>query len=136
MSKGIRLSKKHGANPTLAICAWCNEPTGKVVLVGQLPGDVVAPREMIVSYEPCDKCKEQWDQGVACVEVDTKPTAINQPPIQDCLYPTGRCIVTNSERLKEVFDRDFHDGDRTLVDTDVFEQVFGHIFSNGGNPQC
>ena len=136
MSKGIRLSKKHGANPTLAICAWCNEPTGEVILVGQLPGDVAAPREMIVSYEPCDKCREQWDQGVACVEVDAKPTAINQPPIYDDLYPTGRCIVVNSERLKEVFDRDFHDGDRTLVDTDVFEQVFGHIFSNGGNPQC
>lgn len=135
MSKGIRLSKKHGVNPTMVICAWCHEQTGEIALVGELPGDIEAPREMIVSYEPCDKCREKWDQGVACVEVDTKPTAINQPPIHEDLYPTGRCIVVNSERLKGVFDKDFHDGDRCLVEADMFEQVFGHIFSNGGNLQ-
>lgn len=135
MSRGIRLSKKHGANPTIAICAWCNEPTGEVVLVGQLPGDAEAPKEMIVSYEPCDKCREKWEQGVACIEVDTVPVNATQPPIRDNLYPTGRVVVAQSDRLSEILEREFNNGERAIVDVGAFQQIFGHIFSNGGNLQ-
>ena len=57
---GIRLSDKHGVNPTMGVCMWCGEPTGEIALLGKLKGDVEAPRYSTLSYEPCDKCKEIW----------------------------------------------------------------------------
>ena len=135
MSKGIKVSNKHGVNPTMVICAWCKEQNGEIALVGELPGDMEAPKEMIIDYEPCDKCKDKWDHGVACIEVDTKPANASQPSIQDNLYPTGRYVVVKSDKLKEVFNRDFHDGDRVIIDTETFELVFRNIFSNGGKLQ-
>lgn len=52
----VRISKKHGVNPSMLVCPCCLEDTG-VALLGQLPKDAEAPREML-DREPCDKCKE------------------------------------------------------------------------------
>ena len=70
----IKLSEKHGVNPSLTVCFWCGEHTGIALLV-RLPGDKEAPKEIIADYEPCDKCKEQWNKGIPIIEVSASTTA-------------------------------------------------------------
>ena len=42
--RGIRLSEKHGVNPSIGVCFYCNQDNGEVVLPGRLPDDREAPR--------------------------------------------------------------------------------------------
>lgn len=62
----IRISQKHGVNPSLLACPMCGESVG-VALCGQLPEDREAPRKML-DVQPCRACVKQlneWaDQGV------------------------------------------------------------------------
>ena len=53
MSKGIRVSEKHGVNPSITICPICGKETG-IALLGKLKGDKEAPRRML--SDPCDDC--------------------------------------------------------------------------------
>jgi hypothetical protein len=64
MSRGVRLSKKHGVNPCLGICFFCGEDSGEIGLLGLLPGDKEAPRRAILSRDPCPKCRAFMAQGV------------------------------------------------------------------------
>lgn len=45
MSKDIRVSEKHGVNPSITICPICGKETG-IVLLGKLKGDEEAPRKL------------------------------------------------------------------------------------------
>ena len=53
MSKSIRLSEKHGVNPSITICPVCGKDTG-IAILGRLKGDKEAPRKMI--GDVCDDC--------------------------------------------------------------------------------
>lgn len=53
MSKGIRISEKHGVNPSITICPICGKETG-IALLGKLKGDKEAPMRML--SDPCDDC--------------------------------------------------------------------------------
>lgn len=77
----IRLSEKHGVNPSLDLCFLCNEPKG-VALLGRLPGDAEAPRQAVFDEEPCDKCLEWMKQGIILISVDESQS----PPekVRDC----------------------------------------------------
>lgn len=60
MSKeSIRVSEKHGVNPSMTYCAICGESIG-LALHGRLPGDAQAPRD-IPDDSPCDKCCKDLD---------------------------------------------------------------------------
>lgn len=69
MGKDIRLSKKHGLNPTIPLCPYCGKPKNQIAMLGEegdklakalgradgempmhchLPGDV----------DPCEECLE------------------------------------------------------------------------------
>lgn len=96
----IRVSKKHGVNPSITLCFWCGKSKG-IALLGQLPNDAEAPKEAVFDYEPCDACHDIWQQGVPVLEVTSVPMhkgmpSINKEPIA---YPTGRCVVINPEAL-------------------------------------
>jgi hypothetical protein len=52
----VRLSKKHGVNPSLLVCPLCQEEFG-VALLGALKNDEEAPRHML-STEFCVRCNE------------------------------------------------------------------------------
>lgn len=96
----IRISEKHGVNPSLTVCFWCGEHTG-IALLGKLPGDKEAPKEIIADYEPCDKCKEQWNKGIPIIEVSASPKNEAQMPISNnngiAYYPTG-CVAVIKEQ--------------------------------------
>ena len=59
---GIKLSPKHGLNPTIPVCFWCGEERNEVALLGHI-GDgrkleeFEAPMHMVIDYEPCEKCR-------------------------------------------------------------------------------
>lgn len=60
MKDSIRLSEKHGLNPSLLICPVCGKDTG-VALVGRLPEDEQAPRKML-DRGPCEACVSEFDK--------------------------------------------------------------------------
>ena len=100
----IRVSKKHGINPCIPLCFWCGKEKNEVALLGTLKGDVEATKSAVLNYEPCDTCKAQMAEGIALIEVTE--SAIDRPPIQDKLYPTGAWWVISEDTAKEWFNAD------------------------------
>jgi hypothetical protein len=64
----IRVSEKHGVNPSMDLCFFCGDTKG-LVLAGRLPGDREAPRKAVWDKRPCDKCEGYMQQGVILIEV-------------------------------------------------------------------
>lgn len=129
MSNGIKLSPKHGVNPTIPVCFFCGEEKNEVALLGKIGDgrkneDFEAPMHMVLNYEPCDKCKEQWSKGVAVIEVTETPFPDGRPPIQKNLYPTGRHVVIRTEAWNNTVDAEFEDGQRCLLEDKAFDQLF------------
>jgi len=91
---GIRISEKHGVNPSLSQCFVCMEAKG-LVLLGKLPGDKEAPRQMCIDKEPCDKCKAWMEQGVILISV--KDGEENDNP-----YRTGGWVVIKDEAIRRM----------------------------------
>lgn len=58
MGDSIRLSEKHGLNPSVMLCPVCGNDTG-LALMGKLKGDVEAPRNSL-DQVPCDKCRTKF----------------------------------------------------------------------------
>ena len=127
MSKNIRLSPEHGLNPTMGICMWCGEPTNEIGLVGKLPKDAAAPKYSVLSYEPCDKCKELWSKGVALIEVT--PNQIDgRPPftknkLGEEVYPTGQYLVVTTEGFKYFFDAVVEPGYIVAIDEETYTSL-------------
>lgn len=65
----IRISPKHGVNPAVLHCYFCNKPKNELALLGMLPGDAEAPRRLVADTEPCDECKEYMARGILLISV-------------------------------------------------------------------
>lgn len=87
MSKGIRVSEKHGVNPSITICPICGKETG-IALLGKLKGDKEAPMRML--SDPCDDCVSKLgndkiyilainDQGYGTKVIIIERSALNIP---------------------------------------------------------
>jgi hypothetical protein len=100
MSKGIKLSEKHGVNPAITVCFFCGKETG-IAMLGKLKGDVKAPKRIVANYIPCEDCKKRMEQGRVVIEVVRKANGL--PPIQPGAYPTGRWCLLNKESAKKLF---------------------------------
>lgn len=97
MTDGIRLSPKHGVNPSLDQCFYCMEDKG-IVLFGAMKGDAEAPRKICMDKEPCSQCKELMEQGVILISVDEDKTEdMNNP------WRTGGWCVVKEDFIKRVF---------------------------------
>lgn len=100
MANTIKLSPKHGLNPTICTCFFCGKEKNEIALVGKLnKNDDEAPHNMVIDYNPCDECKENMKKGVALIAVTKDEPKDKRPPIQITpdfnLYPTGDwCVVT------------------------------------------
>jgi hypothetical protein len=95
MKKGIKISPKHGLNPSLQQCFFCLESKG-VLLLGKLKGDQEAPYRICTDREPCDECRKLMEAGVMCVSV--KDGSDKKNP-----YRTGKMIVLKVEAAKRIF---------------------------------
>lgn len=96
---GVRLSEKHGVNPTISTCFWCGKEKNEIVLCGKLPGDKEAPMRAIINYEPCEECKAKMENGITMMEASSTPRNKNQAPMQKGIYPTGRWVVVSEEAI-------------------------------------
>ncbi len=99
----MRLSKKHGVNPSVGVCFWCGNDNGTVILFGSQPRGEKAPDRSVVNYDPCPTCALQFARGIALIECTEHPNDDDrkQPPIQKdhqaTLYPTGSYLVIREE---------------------------------------
>ena len=123
MSKGIKLSPKHGVNPCIPVCFFCGKERNEIVLFGKIGReDKEAPMKAVVDYEPCDECKKKFAEGVLLIEVTQSPEYIGMPIAPDA-YPTGRYIVVRPEALNG----DFKAGSKALVLKKDFIAMFGDL---------
>lgn len=104
MSKGIRVSEKHGVNPSITICPICGKETG-IALLGKLKGDKEAPMRML--SDPCDDCVSKLgndkiyilainDQGYGTKTIIIKRSALN-------ISVKGYMILMKENEFDKVF---------------------------------
>lgn len=105
MSDSIKISQQHGVNPTIPVCFFCGEDKNEIVLLGKLKNDAKAPHRVCLDYEPCDKCKALFAQGILLLGV-TQHVSDDRPPIQEGLYPTGRYIIVRPAFITRRFDKE------------------------------
>lgn len=103
---GIKLSPKHGLNPTIPVCFWCGEERNEVALLGHIGDgrkheDFEAPMHMVIDYEPCEKCRANMALGVTLMEATNKPNSVTKVEMQKGVYPTGRYVVIKREAARK-----------------------------------
>jgi hypothetical protein len=96
VSGSIRLSEKHGVNPSLLVCPVCGKDSG-VALLGHMPGDAEAPHKML-DHTPCDECQDYMSQGVILISVDESKTTDPKSP-----YRSGGWVVVREEAATRMF---------------------------------
>ena len=124
MSKDIKLSPKHGLNPTIPVCFFCGKEKNEIALLGQIGDrrkgeDYEAPMKMILDFEPCEECQKKFAEGVLLIEVTQSPEYIGML-IAENAYPTGRYVVVKPEALIG----DFKAGSKALVLKKDFMAMF------------
>jgi len=93
----IRLSQKHGVNPTIPKCFLCGKDKNELFLMGRLPGDAEAPKGMVFDQLPCDQCKEHMEKGIILISADEEKTDDRQNP-----WRTGGWVVITSDAIKRL----------------------------------
>lgn len=98
MSKGIYLSEKHGVNPAIPLCFFCQQPKNEVILPGRMKGDAEAPKNAVWDMEPCDECQGHMQKGILLMSIDpSRSTERNNP------YRTGGWVVITEEAFRRIF---------------------------------
>ena len=94
MSKSIKLSPKHGVNPSITHCECCGKEIG-VALFGRLKEDKKASRDVAMGL--CNDCQKVIDQqGLMIIEVRDGETG-NNP------YRTGRLVGITKDAKERMF---------------------------------
>lgn len=127
MSKGIKLSPKHGLNPCIPTCFFCGQDKNEIALMGHIGDgrkgeDFEAPMKAILDFEPCEECKKKFAKGVLIIEVTETPEYIGMP-IAENAYPTGRYVVVKPEAMNG----DFKAGSKALCLKKDFIAMFGSL---------
>lgn len=113
--KDIRLSPKHGLNPSVTHCFFCGEAFG-VALFGQIKRktdkrsyidgekiidhDAEAPRSCILDLTPCPRCEEVMEKGVFLIGIDPEKSTTDKI---DGFYRTGRVVALKDEAVERIF---------------------------------
>ena len=93
----IRLSPKHGVNPSVSVCFFCQQDKNEVVLPGMLKGDAEAPHRGVWNREPCDQCKGYMEKGIILISMDENLTEDFLNP-----YRSGGWCVIKEEAIKRM----------------------------------
>ena len=144
MSNSIKISPKHGVNPTLPVCFFCGKDKGEIALLGHIKArkdngkidhssDIEAPMRMVLNYEPCDECKANMAMGTTIIEVVTKKDAPNnRMEIAPGAIPTGSWNVIKNEAFERIFkdmisEKLFNnviESRKLLLDHNIFQSIF------------
>lgn len=126
MSKGIRISPKHGLNPTIPVCFWCGKEKNEIALMGVVRSgndeDFKMPMYAVVDYEPCEECARNMELGFTVIEATRGPNAVTNMEIQKGIYPTGRFVVI-SQGAAELLFREMDRLNKCFVDVEAFEKI-------------
>ena len=86
---------------TVTVCLFCgkNKETNTVLDSSQIPDKVV------IDYEPCSECREQWNRGIPLLEVSSTPIVENQPMVREDdngnpVYLTGAYLVMSGHLIE------------------------------------
>jgi hypothetical protein len=94
MNKSIKLSPKHGVNPSVTHCECCGKEIG-IAMFGKLKGDVEAPKDVFMGL--CDDCQKVIDQqGLMIIEVRDGESGKNP-------YRTGRLVGITKDAKERMF---------------------------------
>lgn len=110
----IKLSPKHGVNPSVLHCICCGKDYG-VAMLGKLKGDKEAPRDIYQGL--CNQCQGVIDQG-GCMFIEVADGEHGDNP-----YRTGR-IVGVSKDFKE---RNGIKNPISYMEHTQFSQLFGKV---------
>ncbi len=130
--QAIKLSPKHGVNPTIPICFWCGDERNEVALMGRI-GDgrkgeeYGAPHHMVVDYEPCDRCKAAMESGFTVLEVTESPNENSSVEIQDGIYPTGRFVVLTKGAAERIFRGVAEKNTKVFMNSEIFSKMVEKI---------
>lgn len=130
MSNYIKLSPKHGVNPTIPICFWCGKERGEIALMGRIGDgrkheDFEAPKHMVIDFEPCEECKNNMALGFTAMEATNIPNSVSKVEMQKGVYPTGRFVVIKPEAARRIFKGLDYSIGKAFVDVATFTQLFG-----------
>ena len=90
----LKLSPKHGVNPSVLHCFICGKETG-LALLGKLKDDAEAPHDISNPNELCDDCKKALEKGKFIIEVKDNTDQHNPER-------TGRYVCIKKEALPDI----------------------------------
>lgn len=129
MSTGLKLSPKHGLNPTIPVCFWCGKERGDIALLGRIGDigkgeDIEAEKHTVIDYEPCGACLAKMDAGFAVIEATDSPNKITSVPIREDIYPTGRYAVITQRTASHIFGGLADNASKCFLDNNDFKKIF------------
>ena len=95
MTRDIKVSPKHGVNPTMVKCYVCGEPTNEIALLGRLPGDAESPHYAVLDKRPCEVCQHWMKEGVILISVRDGESG-------DDPYRTGGWCVVKDDAIRTI----------------------------------
>jgi hypothetical protein len=122
MSKSIRLSEKHGVNPSLAKCFCCGDDYG-VILFGRMKEDKEAPRTVHMGY--CKKCEDAMKEGGVFI-IEARPS--DKMEDRENPYRTGRLVCIKEEAFKRIINIEIPKKRICYMEIAAFDKLFGDTF--------
>lgn len=126
-SKDIKLSRKHGLNPTIPVCFWCGNEKNEIALMGEVfdsnGQEIEMPTYACINYEPCEECKKQMELGFTIMEATSQPNENTNVEFQSGVYPTGKWAVLKPDAAARIFNN--VQTDKAFVEPEVWKMIMG-----------
>lgn len=116
----IKLSPKHGVNPSVMHCFICGKETG-VALLGKLKDDKEAPKDMTNPDELCEDCRKQIEAGNKYI-IEVEDNTDKKNPVR-----TGRIVCIKGDALPTI------KSPICYMEHKVFDNLFGEIMKEKDN---
>lgn len=78
----------------IQVCFWCGHPRNEDMAL-------TLGRHVFDGYDPCNRCKGEFDKGILLIEVVGVP--VNGRPALGRFWPTGRWMVTSAKTIRQHF---------------------------------
>lgn len=130
MNRSIKPHREHGLNPTIPVCFWCRKGKNQIALLGSAYKGK-APKNLLMDYDPCDKCEADMAQGITFIEAEPRQPNEKRTPMQDSSYPTGRWWVVKEEAVRKMMEEpmlsQILNHRKCFIDPETAKRVFGEF---------
>ncbi len=103
-------------------CFWCGGDKNELIMSTRMDSKWCSNKNksVVINYEPCDKCKKEFDKGVHIIEIAETPFIDKQPEIQKGVYPSGNMWVIANNIAKDIFSTD---SKKILITKEIAKKV-------------